>query len=392
MRLQIRHLCCFFAVSFVTGFDVAFGESLDPRRARPEELGLDATRLEYIGNVVDEGLQRGRMLGCVVLVGRSNGIALLKAYGHRQLKPNRVRMTTDTVFDLASLTKPIATATIVMVLVEKGQIDLADPVAKFIPEFAKNGKAKITIQQLLTHQGGLIPDNSIRDYEDGPAEAYRRIYALKPTVEPGTQFIYTDVGFIVLAKVVEKVTGKDIHEISQQTTFRPLGMSETGYLPGDELKARAAPTQQRDGHWMRGEVHDPRAYRLGGVAGHAGLFSTAEDLARYAQMMLGASDVRVLKPETIELMTRPVKVSSGLRGLGWDKKSTYSSTRGDLFTPRAFGHGGFTGTAIWIDPGSDLFVVFLSNRVHPDGKGSVNSLIGRIGTIAAASILRDDGR
>ena len=190
----------------------------------------------------------------------------------------------------------------------------------------------------------------------------------------------------MLAKVVEQVTGKDIHEYSQQTIFTPLGMSETGYRPRDELRERAAPTEQRDGRWIRGEVHDPRAYLLDGIAGHAGLFSTAEDLARYAQMMLRSNDVRVLKRETIKLMTQAVEVSSGVRGRGWDKKSTYSSNRGDLFTPQAFGHGGFTGTAIWIDPGSDLFVIFLSNRIHPDGKGSVNALVGRIGTIAAAAI------
>lgn len=372
------------AIAFTAA--TAHGDSPDLRRVRPAALGMDSARLAHIDEVVDEGLRRGRMPGCVVLVGRSKGVALLKAYGYRQLKPSRVRMTIDTVFDLASLTKPIATATSIMALVERGALDLADPVAKFIPEFSANEKEKITIRQLLTHQGGLIPDNSLRDYEKGPKEAFRRIYALKPTVAPGTRFIYTDVGFIVLAKVVEHVTGKNIHEYSQRTIFKPLGMSETGYLPRDELKARAATTQQRDGHWMRGEVHDPRAYRLGGIAGHAGLFSTAEDLARFARMMLGSGDVRVLKPETIELMTRPLKVSSGLRGLGWDKKSTYSSNRGDLFTRRAFGHGGFTGTAIWIDPGLDLFVIFLSNRVHPDGKGSVNSLAGRIGTIAAAAI------
>jgi CubicO group peptidase (beta-lactamase class C family) len=167
-------------------------------------------------------------------------------------------------------------------------------------------------------------------------------------------------------------------------------MDETGFLPREELRQRAAPTEQREGRWMRGEVHDPRAYHLGGIAGHAGLFSTCEDLARYAQMLLGDGQyggVRVLQPETVRLMTAPVPVSSGLRGLGWDIRTGYSSNRGDLFTPRAFGHGGFTGTTFWVDPGQDLFVVFLGNRLHPDGKGSVNTLAGRIGTIAAAAIL-----
>lgn len=351
-----------------------------------DEAGMDADRLVHIDDVVQEGLDRGRMPGCVVLVGRSKGIVLLKAYGQRQVQPTRVAMTIDTVFDLASLTKPIATATCVMKLAQEGRLDIDDAVAKHIPEFAAEGKEKITIRQLLTHQGGLIADNALSDYADGPDESMQRVYSLKPQVEPGTRFIYSDVGFIVLGEVVARITGKNLHEFSHETIFQPLGMSETGFLPSDELKQRAAPTEQRANRWMRGEVHDPRAFRLGGVAGHAGLFSTAEDLARFARMMLGGGDTRVLKPETIALMTKEVPVSSGIRGLGWDKRSTYSSNRGDLFTKRAFGHGGFTGTAIWIDPALDVYVIFLSNRVHPDGQGSVNSLAGRIGTIAAAAI------
>lgn len=372
------------AYAFATRF--VFGQTNESGEPRPAELGMDSSRLAFIDEVVAEGIDRGQMPGCVVMVGRSKGDAFFKAYGNRQLKPVEVPMTTDTVFDLASLTKPIATATCVMSLIESGKLDLADPVAKHIPDFAANGKDKITILQLLTHHSGLIADNSIRDYDDGPAEAFRKINALKPTVDPGTQFIYSDMGFVVLAQVVEKIVGKNIHEFSQELIFKPLGMTETGYLPNDALKARAATTELRDEKWMQGEVHDPRAFKLGGIAGHAGLFSTAEDLARYARMMLGSGNVRVLKPETIELMIQPVNVSKSLRGLGWDKKSTFSSNRGDMLTPRAFGHGGFTGTAIWIDPGSDLFVIFLSNRVHPEGKGSVNSLAGRIGTIAAAAI------
>ena len=166
-------------------------------------------------------------------------------------------------------------------------------------------------------------------------------------------------------------------------------MKETGYLPAATLQQRAAVTQARDGKPMRGEVHDPRAYAMGGVAGHAGLFSTASDLAIYAKAMLNRGsygDVAILKPETFELMTAPVEVSSGLRTLGWDMRSTYSSNRGDFFSKAAFGHGGFTGTALWIDPELKLFVIFLSNRVHPDGKGSINSLAGRIATIAGAAI------
>lgn len=357
--------------------------------AAPADVGMSEDRLDVIEEVVQEGLDRGRMPGCVVLVGRNGKVVYHRAFGHRQLVPEKQEMKTDTVFDLASLTKPIATATCVMLLVEQGRVELDAPVRQYLPDFGVNGKEVITVRQLLTHTGGLIPDNSLRDYADGPATAFRRINELKPWVEPGSKFAYTDVGFIVLAEIVRHVTGKDIHEFSQEVLFKPLGMSETGYVPSETLRARAAVTQERDGKPMRGEVHDPRAWALGGIAGHAGLFSTASDLAKYAQMMINAGELhgnRVLKPETVRLMTKPVEVSAGLRTLGWDMRSTYSSNRGDLMSASAFGHGGFTGTAIWIDPEQKLFVIFLSNRVHPDGKGSVNSLAGRIGTIAAASI------
>lgn len=358
--------------------------------ARPEEAGMDGRQLEYIDAVVAEGLENRRMPGCVVLVGRHGKVVFLKAYGDRQIEPEREPMTTETVFDLASLTKPIATATSIMRLVEQGKLRLSDRVADHLPEFGQNGKQRITVLHLLTHQGGLIADNPLGDYADGPEEAMRRIDALTPLAEPGERFIYSDVGFITLGRLVEKLSGQPLADVTRTQIFAPLGMTETGYLPDESLRKRAAPTEERDGHAMRGEVHDPRAYHLGGVAGHAGLFSTAENLAIYAQMLLGGGTyegMRILGPRTVAVMTTPVETPGGLRGLGWDMRTGYSSNRGELFSDRAFGHGGFTGTALWIDPQLDLFVIFLSNRVHPDGKGSVNPLAGRIGTIAAAAIL-----
>ena len=350
---------------------------------------MDSRRLAEIDRVVADGIKAGNLPGCVVKIGRQGKIVFSRAYGHRLIEPRRVAMTTDTLFDLASLTKPVATATSVMVLVGQGKVRLDDPVAKHVPEFAAAGKEKITVFQLLTHQGGLIPDNSLKEYADGPAKAWERILAAKPYVAPGSKFVYTDMGFIVLAELVRRVSGKDVHEFSQENTFRPLGMADTGYLPDARLRRRAAPTEKRNGRWMQGEVHDPRAHRLGGVAGHAGLFSTTTDLAVYAQMMLGGGEyagVRVLDRKIVEQMTRSYQVPGGLRGLGWDKRSGYSSNRGGSFSPRAFGHGGFTGTSTWIDPGLDLFVIFLSSRLYPDGKGAVNPIAGRIGTIAADSI------
>jgi uncharacterized protein YbbC (DUF1343 family) len=367
----------------------------DPPRLDPAAAGFDANRLAMIDGLVEEALAAGKMPGCAVCIGRRDGIAMLKAYGRRAVQPADEPMTLDTIFDLASLTKPVATATAIMQLVEVGKLRLSDPIATHIPEFAAAGKEKLTVHDLLTHQSGLIADNPIDDYADGPAKALERIWNLTPLHPAATKFIYSDVNFIVLGQLVERISGESVAAFAARKTFTPLGMSETGYQPAESLHARAAPTEERDGHWMRGEVHDPRCWKLGGVAGHAGLFGTATDLARYATMMLRGGElegVRVLAPETIAVMTRGWPIpGGGVRGLGWDKRSPLSSNRGDLLTEAAFGHGGFTGTAIWIDPALDLYVVFLSNRVHPDGKGLVNPLIARIASTAVAGLVEPRG-
>ena len=349
--------------------------------AEPAAAGMDAVALGQIEVIVAEGIAEKKMPGCVVCVGRRGRIVLLKAYGNKRVLPAEEPMSVDTVFDLASLTKPIATATSVMLLVERGKLKLDDKVAAILPGFEVNEKGEITIQHLLTHTSGLLPDNALADYEHGPDEALRRICELELQAPTGSKFIYSDVNFILLGEIVRRVSGQDLHAFSQANLFRPLGMRETGFLPSTELRERAAPTEERDGHWMQGEVHDPRAHKLGGIAGHAGLFSTAEDLAIYAQMMLNrgqAGGTRVLKPETIELMTADYPVPRGIRGLGWDKQTGYSSNKGQKLSSGAFGHGGFTGTVLWIDPERELFFIFLSNRLHPDGKGAVNPLAGKI--------------
>jgi CubicO group peptidase (beta-lactamase class C family) len=352
------------------------------------EAGFDAEKLAEIDAIVARGLKNKQMPGAVVLVARDARIAWLKAYGE---KTADAAMTIDTVFDLASLTKPIATATSVMKLVEVGHLKLAEPVATYLPEFAARGKEKITIEHLLTHQAGLIADNPLADYNDGVAKAWERIFALKPLAAPGERFIYSDVGFEVLGKLVETQSGHSLHEYSQAAFFAPLGMAETGYLPRPELRERAAPTEKRNGDWMQGEVHDPRAYKLEGVAGHAGLFSTAEDLAVFAQMLLNGGEyagVRVLKAETVDEMFRPRDVPKAKRALGWDVRSGFSSNRGEGLSDASVGHGGFTGTVLWIDPEQKLFYVFLSNRVHPDGKGNVNKLAGEIGTAVVKAMVK----
>lgn len=380
----------------------------------PETLGFRPERLTTIDALLEHGTAAGDFCGGVVLIARHGKVAYLKAFGDRQVEPDRHAMTTETLFDMASITKPVATATSIMLLVERQLVALDDPVAKHLPEFGEQGKQTITVRHLLTHQGGLIPDNPIADYAQGPELAWRRICDLKLESPPGTRFVYTDVGFIVLGKLIERLTGQDVHQFSQQHIFRPLGMRETGYLPNASRRARAEVTEQRDGRWLQGEVHDPRAAALGGIAGHAGLFSTAQDLARFAQMMLRNgqySDQQVLSSETVRLMTTPIEIgtasppptvplgSQALRAvtrcLGWDHHSTYSINRGDFLSPRAFGHGGFTGNVLWIDPEHDMFYIVLVNRLHPDGVGVVNPLAGRIGTIAVAAldpITESDGK
>ncbi|MEY2765593.1 MAG: Esterase EstB, partial [Actinomycetota bacterium] len=226
-------------------------------------------------DVVQEGLSQSKMPGCVVVVGRREGVVLRRAWGFRQTQPEQVAMTVDTVFDLASLTKPIAAATSVMILSERGMLDVNQKVAEYWPEFARNGKETITIRHLLTHTGGLIADNALSDYSGNPAESLQKIAELSPVAEPGAEFIYSDVGFIVLGHLVERVSGKNVNDFARAAIFEPLAMQETGYLPNEALRLRAAVTEQREDRWMRGEVHDPRAWRLGGIAGHAGLFSTA---------------------------------------------------------------------------------------------------------------------
>ena len=369
----------------------AIGQSTDALSIDvPAAVGMDAQRLAVIDTLAEAGIEAGETPGCVVLVARRGKIVFRRAYGRRQVEPSSEPMALDTIFDMASITKPVATATSVMLLVEQGKIGLHDPVVNYLPELTGGGKEAITIFQLLTHQGGLVPDNSLDDYQHGPVEAWRRICALETVAPPGTRFTYTDVGFIILGQLVERVSGISLHDFSRTHIFDPLGMVDTGFLPSVAVRSRCAATERRDGQWLKGVVHDPRSALLGGVAGHAGLFSTAGDLARYAQMMLQQGTLggqQILSPDTVQAMTAPYDVCGIRRGLGWDKQSPYSSNRGDLLTDRSFGHGGFTGTVLWIDPGLELCYVFLGTRLHPDGEGTINPLAQRIGTLVAASVI-----
>ncbi len=360
----------------------------DAPKASAEQPNFDA-----IESIVRQGIQDGQMPGAVVVIADRDRILYRRAFGQRQIEPTTEPMTLDTVFDLASLTKPVATATSVMQLIGQGLISPHQTVADYLPEFGKHGKDKITISDLLLHVGGLIPDNSLRDYRDGVDASWKNICDLKPIAVRGEKFAYTDVGFIVLGKLVERVSKQSLDQYAQQNVFTPLGMTETTFNPSADLKKRSAATEQRNGQWIKGEVHDPRAHLLEGVAGHAGLFSTADDLTQYGQQMLRIAKGEKSTPlsqATFKMMTRPRDVRRdsqiiGTRTYGWDHRSPYSSNRGDQLSDSAFGHGGFTGTVMWIDPDNDRVFLFLSNRLHPDGKGSINRLAGKIASIVGVN-------
>lgn len=377
--------------------------------AAPAAVGMSREKLNEIDRAVAQEIAQGRLPGAVVLVGRRGRVVWRRAYGARALVPQREQMTADTIFDLASLTKVVATATSIMILVERGQVRLNDPLSRYIPEIRGGGRERITIEHLLTHRAGYAPDFDLGKRWTGYDEAIRRLIDEPLRHPPGTRFVYSDIGYIALGEVVRRVSGLPLDEFARRNIFEPLGMRDTMFRPSSALLSRIAPTETRRGQMrylggnpenagaeaeriLRGEVHDPTAHRMGGVAGHAGLFSTADDLAIYCQMILNGGQYqgrRILSPLSVAAMTRPRAVSAegAARGLGWDIATSFSSNRGDLFPLGSFGHTGFTGTSIWIDPTSGTFVIFLSNRVHPDGKGDVTALRGHVATIVAASII-----
>ena len=339
-------------------------------------------------------IESGDVPGAVLIAGRRDGVTRTLALGERGkgLGP----LAPDAIFDLASLTKPIATATSVLILVDDGKLALADPASKYLPEFTGNGKDAITIEQLLRHTSGLIADNPLADYQTGPDNAWAAICALTPRSPPGTRFEYSDVGFIVLAKLVERVAGTPLPAFAADRIFTPLKMIRTHFGPLDPAMAAAAvPTEKRDGSWIQGQVHDPRAHLLGGWAGHAGLFSTAHDVARWCAMLLRGGELdgaSILKPQTAALMTAGLSVPAiplTRRGLGVDVDTSFSpAPRGNRFpVGSTFGHTGFTGTSFWADPASGSFYVLLTSRLHPAGKGDVRSLRSAVATAVAVELL-----
>ena len=378
----------------------------------PAEPGARAVALMWrvLDRTCRRGVSDGVAPGVVVLVGNSRELLFHGAYGSRALVPTRLPMLPGTVFDVASLTKPIATTTAMMLLVRDGRVRLDDPVSAAVPEFGDGAKSAVTFRQLLNHTSGLPAWKPYYETVEkggndavGRGHAFARVHAEPLAAAPGEKACYSDLGFILLGEVVERVTGARLDRFCRDEIFAPLGLSSTFFVELNRSAHRARPAAvhtlaaTEDCPWrgriLCGEVHDDNAFAMGGVAGHAGLFATARDLARFCAMLLGGGardGVRLLAPLTVARMTRvstPPHLADR-RGLGWDIDSRYSSNRGDLFAVGSYGHTGFTGTSLWIDPASETFVVFLSSRVHPAGGGNVTALRGQVATVVA-SALRD---
>lgn len=352
------------------------------------DLTANQERFAPVDAVVKTAILQGRTPGAVVIVGHEGKVVYRKAFGSRSLDPTIEPMTVDTVFDMASLTKVMATTASIMRLVQLGQIKLNDPVAKFIPEFAQNGKEDVTIRQLLTHYSGLRADLDLKPDWTGQSEAFRLANAERQINPPGSTFLYSDINFIVLGEIVQRVSALGLNQYAEAFVFSPLGMTSTRYLPPQSWFLRIAPTEkdERSGLMLRGVVHDPTARQMGGVAGHAGVFSTADDTAKFAQALLNGGSP-VWSRLIVEKMITPQQPPNltVVRGLGWDIDSPFSSNRGELLPVGSYGHTGFTGTSLWIDPTTDTYIVLLTNAVHLK-QGNVIALRTEVATAVTAAL------
>ncbi len=365
--------------------------SADDARPGPEQPVLSEERLAPVADIVRDAISWREIPGAVVVVGTSQKVVFRKAFGFSSIVPSKQPMKEDTIFDIASLTKVVATTTAVMQLVEQGRLRLEDPVARYWPEFGTGGKADITVRELLTHYSGLRPDLDPGRGGSGYDMAIRLITGERPVAPPGTRFIYSDINFEALGELVRRVSGEPLDAYCEENIFNPLGMKSTAFNPPRSWRDRIAPTERRGGIMLRGEVQDPTACKMGGVAGHAGLFSSADDLALFARMLLNRGALegrRILSPLSVEKMTSPQSPpgKTALRGLGWDIDSPFSSSRGELYPVGSYGHTGFTGTSLWIDPASGTFIIILTNRVHPNGGGNAVPLRSKIATAVAAAL------
>jgi uncharacterized protein YbbC (DUF1343 family)/CubicO group peptidase (beta-lactamase class C family) len=343
-----------------------------------------------LDSILHEAVREDRIPGAVLIVGHQGHILHRRAYGFRSLRPRRRPMRVNTIFDIASLTKVIATTPALMKLFEAGKLRINDRVTEYLPEF-QGGKSDVTIRNLMTHFSGLRPDLDLDTAWSGYQTGVRMALAEKCVTPPGVFFAYSDINFILLSEIVRRLSGVSLAEFAHDSVFAPLGMRDSLFQPPASLAARIAPTEEVQGHILRGVVHDPTARRMGGIAGHAGLFSTGDDLARFAAMMLAGGEYggrRLFSPLTVRKFTTPQSPPDQpvLRGLGWDIESPLSGNRGELFPVGSYGHTGFTGTSLWIDPVSGTFVILLANSVHPHVRPAITSLRGRVGTVVAAAL------
>ena len=347
-------------------------------------------KLEAIDAAIERAIAAGKAPGAVVRI-ENSGAVYQKSYGAKAVEPVSLPMSDDTIFDGASLTKVIATTPAIMLLVERGKLRLDDKVSRWIPGFEAHGKGAVTVRHLLTHTSGLRPGISAKPAWSGVPKAIDLAKAERLTAQPDTKFRYSDINFILLGEIVRLASGQRLDVFAAAEIYRPLGMHDTGFLQPLAKRARVAPTERVDGTILHGIVHDPTSRRMGGVAGHAGLFTTAADLSRFAHMMLNGGQLngrRIFKKETVQLMTS-VHTPKGMkaeRGLGWDINSPYSSPRGNHFKVGGYGHTGWTGGSLWVDPVTRTIVILMTSRTHPDGKGNVIALRREIATLVAESL------
>lgn len=354
---------------------VFFAAMLLPGIGRGQQA--EPMKLASIAPIVETEIAAGRVPGAVVLVGQGKRLLYAGAFGRRAVVPAEEPMTLDTIFDLASLTKVVATTTSVMRLVEQGRIALDTPAARYWPAFAAGGKGTITVRQLLAHTSGL-PAGIDLGGAKGPPNVLKRVAEVRPVAKPGGAPLYSDVNFVVLGELVRRVSGLRLDDYTVRNIFKPLGMNDTGFLPPATRRGRIAPTLERDGTLLRGQVQDPLATNLGGVSGNAGLFSTAADLARFARALL-AGGGRVLRPATVAQMLSPqTDPAAAQRGLGWRLEAPLAVNRAALPPVGSASHVGFTGTGLWLDRVNNAYVIILSSRLHPNGRGDAGPLRAKV--------------
>lgn len=367
-------------------------------------VGVNADRLKLVDNVINNSITSGEIPGAVLGVVHKDKLIYLNAYGNKQTYPVTEPMTANTVFDLASVTKPLSTAISAMILIERGQLRLQDNVSYYLPDFTQwvdstgTYKKNIRIVNLLTHTSGLPSYASVSELQKkystpDPEGLMEHISSVKRRFEPGTDFDYSCLNFITLQHIIEKISGQSLDEFARQNIYQPLGMKYTGYRPQGDILELVAPTEkQKDGSVLKGEVHDPLARIMnGGISGNAGLFSNAADLAVLASMLMNGGEyngVQILSPLGVEAMTSvPHGYEAFGRTLGWDMYSSYSSNKGDLLSHNTYGHTGYTGTSFIIDPDNQLAIILLTNRAHPYDKGTVSRLRSLVANVVAASLV-----